>query len=286
MNNALKTTALLGLLTGLLILIGVLSLRWVPKFRDLAERASGRRFVQVLVFTPLLILTVDILGMPTTLYGHWLSVRYDQSVQSWPSWFWDWTKGELIGIVISVILIWILFGVIRRSPTRWWFYFWLASLPILLFLFFIAPLVIQPLFFKFEPLQKTQPALVQEIGKVVKRGGLEIPPEKMFEMKASEKLKSVNAYVTGFGASKRVVVWDTTLARMTPDQTLFVFGHEMGHYVLGHIFKLITFTALVLLLFLFLGYRCLGWVLERWGERWAIRGTEDWASLPDRKSVV
>jgi Zn-dependent protease with chaperone function len=265
---------------GLLILTLVLSLRWAPKFRDWAERASRRRFVQVLVFVPLLTLTLDLLGLPTTLYRQWLSLRYDQSIQSWPSWFWDWTKAELIGIVISVLLIWILYAVIRRSPARWWFYFWLASLPIVLFIFFISPLVIQPLFFKFEPLQKTQPALVQEIGKVVQRGGLEIPPERMFEMIASEKLKDVNAYVTGFGASKRVVFWDTTLAAMTHEQALFVFGHEMGHYVLGHVFRYLGFIALVLLLILCLGYRFVGGLLDRWGERWAIRGVDDWASLP------
>jgi len=265
---------------GLLVLIALLSLRWVPKLRDLAERASRRRFLQVLVFAPLLALTIDILGLPTALYGQWLRLRYDQSVQSWPSWFWDWTKGELIGIVISAILIWILYGVVRRSPTRWWLYFWLASLPIVLFIFFISPLVIDPLFYKFEPLQKSQPALVQEVGKVIKRGGLEIPPERMFVMNASEKMKSVNAYVTGFGASKRVVFWDTTLARMTPEQALFVFGHEMGHYVLGHVFRFQGFIALVLLFILYLGYRFMGRLLDRWGERWSIRGVDDWASLP------
>jgi len=265
---------------GLLILLVVLGLRWAPKFRDWAERASGRRFVQALVFVPLLFLATDLLGLPTSIYRQVLALRYEQSVQSWPSWFWDWTKAELIGLVISVILIWILYAVIRRSPTRWWFYFWLSSLPIILLLIFIAPVVIQPLFFKFEPLAKTQPALVEEVTKVVARGGLEIPPERMFEMKASEKLKAVNAYVTGFGASKRVVFWDTTLARMTQPQALFVFGHEMGHYVLGHIYRRLAFTAAVLLLFLYLGYRFLGRLLERWGGRWAVRGVDDWASLP------
>ncbi|MFQ5696362.1 MAG: M48 family metalloprotease, partial [Terriglobia bacterium] len=130
------------------------------------------------------------------------------------------------------------------------------------------------------PLEENQPELVAKIEQVTQRGGLEIPRERMFEMKASEKLKSVNAFVTGFGASKRVVVWDTTLEKMTPAQTLFVFGHEMGHYVLGHIMKGIAFIAAVLLLFLYLGYRGLGWALGRWGERWRIRGVDDWASLP------
>ncbi len=154
------------------------------------------------------------------------------------------------------------------------------SLPIIVFLLFLSPYVIQPLFFDFQPLADTQPKLVAEISRVVERGGLEIPPERMFEMNASEKLKSVNAYVTGFGASKRVVVWDTTIEKMTIPQALFVFGHEMGHYVLGHILKSMAFIAGLLLVFLYLGYRGLHWALDRWGLRWDLRGADDWASLP------
>ncbi len=265
---------------GLLVLGVILGLRFAPRFRDWAQAASRRRFLQVLVYTPLLLLTLGVLGLPTSVYGQYLSKKYDQSVQSWPSWFWDWSKGQLIGLVIGVILIWILYGVIRRSPRRWWFYFWLASLPILLLLLFITPYVIQPLFFDFEPLADTQPELVAQVSQVVERGGMDIPPERMFLMKASAKTKSVNAYVAGLGASKRVVFWDTTLEKMTREQSLFVFGHEMGHYVLGHIWKSIAFIAGVLLIFLYLGYRGLHWALGRWGPRWAIHGVDDWASLP------
>jgi STE24 endopeptidase len=102
----------------------------------------------------------------------------------------------------------------------------------------------------------------------------------MFEMKASEKLNSLNAYVTGIGASKRVVVWDTTMQKMTTPEILFVFGHEMGHYVLGHVWIGILFAMAVILVFLFLGYHAMHWALGRWGARWRIGGIDDWASLP------
>ena len=115
---------------------------------------------------------------------------------------------------------------------------------------------------------------------MVARGGLAIPHDRMFEMKASEKLKSVNAYVTGLGASKRVVVWDTTLQKMNAGQTLFVFGHEMGHYVLRHIWLSIPVSCLLILASLFAGYHGMHRALARWKERWSIRGMEDWASLP------
>jgi len=265
---------------GLVVLLLVLGWRWAPKFGDWAQRASGRRIFQAAVYAPLLLLTLGILTLPADIYGHWLSRRYAQSVQGWGSWAWDWTKGQFIGLVIGAILVWILYAIIQRSPRRWWFYFWLASLPLLVILEFLAPVVIEPMFFKFEPLAAKQPALAAGIEKVVARGGLVIPSERIFEMKASEKLKSVDAYVTGIGASKRVVVWDTTISKMTQPEILFVFGHEMGHYVLGHIAKGIAFASSVLLVFLFLGFRGLNWALRRWGQRWAISGVDDLASLP------
>ena len=123
----------------------------------------------------------------------------------------------------------------RWSPRRWWVYFWIATLPIIIIVIFLQPLVIDPLFNKFEPLQNKYAALAGPMEKVIHRAGLDIPRERMFLMYASAKTNQVNAYVTGFGASKRVVVWDTTIQKMTPDETVFIFGHEAGHYVLNHI---------------------------------------------------
>lgn len=269
-----------GVAYSLLLLFAILSLRIAPLFRDWAERVSRRRFVQALVFVPLLLLTIDALELPLEAYHHHLAVNYDISVQGWGSWFWDWTKGELIQFVIASILVYILYGVIRRSRRRWWLYFGLASLPILAFLLFISPLAIDPLFNKFEPLEVSRPSLVAEIEKVVTHGGLDISRERMFEMKASEKVKAINAYVTGVGASKRVVVWDTAIANMTTPQTLFVVGHEMGHYVLGHIPKSIAFAGALIIVGLFLVHLAVNRTLDRRQRRWALRGLEDWASLP------
>jgi STE24 endopeptidase len=265
---------------GLIVLLLVLRWKLAPKFRDWAERTSRTRFLQAAIYAPLLLLTLGVLGLPTAVYGQWLSRSYGISVQGWGSWAWDWTKGQLIGFVLGIILVWILYAVIRRSAQRWWFYFWLCTIPILLFVFFISPWVIDPLFFKFEPLQPKQPELVTTLENVVHRAGMNIPPDRMYLMKASEKLNALNAYVTGFGASKRVVVWDTTLAKMKSAETAFVFGHEMGHYVLGHIPKAITFLAVVFLVLFYLGYRFIGGMLARWGVGWEIRGVDDWASLP------
>jgi len=201
-------------------------------------------------------------------------------VQSWGSWFLDWTKGELITLVLGTFAIWVFYAVVRKSPQRWWLYFWLLSLPLIVMLIFVTPVVIDPMFNHFEPLEAKQPQLVPEIEKVVKRGGLDIPRSRMFEMRASDKVTTLNAYVTGVGASKRVVVWDNTAREMTTPQTLFVFGHEQGHYVLHHMWKGIAFFALLFLVLLYLGYRAINWILARCGEKWDVRAVGDWASFP------
>jgi STE24 endopeptidase len=272
--------ALIGFVYGLFVLWLILRWKLGARYRDWAEKFSSRRFLQALVFSPLLLLTVAILTLPLDIYGEVIEKQFGISVQGWRSWSWDWIKAELISLVIFTILIWLLYLVIRRSPRRWWFYFWLVSLPILLFIFFISPWVITPLFNKFEPLQQKDPELTAALEKMVQRAGEDIPPERMFWMGAAEKTTSLNAYVTGFGASKRIVVWDTTIAKMNTAQVVFVAGHETGHYVLQHVYKLLGFFALLLLVLLYLGYRMMGWVLARWGAGWAIRGLDDWASLP------
>ncbi len=269
-----------GAIYGILVLLVILQRGLPARFRDWAERASPHRFVQAMVFVPLITLTADLLSLPLGVYGQHLERIYDQSVQSWPSWFWDWTKGEFVAFVIMIPLVFILYAVIRRRARRWWFYFWLASIPILFTVMFLEPFVVEPLFFEFQPLAKRHAALVGELQKVVIRGGLVIPPDRMFEMKASEKLNSLNAYVTGLGASKRVVVWDTTMAKMTTPETLSVFGHEMGHYVLGHVRDSLILAALFALILLFIAYHALHWMLRRWAGRWNIRNEGDWASLP------
>ena len=271
---------LVGSFYGIIVLWLVLHWKLAAKFRDWAEKFSARRFMQAFMFTPPLFLTVALLESPTAIYEHIVSRRYGLSVEGWGALAWDYTKGILIFMVLGSILIWILYGVIRRSPRRWWFYFWLASLPILVILAFAEPFVLEPLFFKFAPLQEKYPGLVTQIEHVVERSGQTIPPERIFWMKASDRTPLMNAYVTGLGASRRIVVWDTTIEKETPPEIVAVVGHEMGHYVLGHVWKGLVFSMAVLFVLLYLGYRSVGWLLARGGPRWGVRGVDDWASLP------
>lgn len=274
-----------GFAWGVIVLLLVLAWRLAPKYRDWAEHATRVRFLQAVIFTPILLLTIAVIELPVDIYGHWLSRNYGISIESWASWFGDWAKSQGLSLILGIFLVWILYAIIRRSPRRWWLYFWLAALPILFFVIFLTPMVIDPMFNQFEPLQKTDPQLVTALEEVVHRAemnhaGMNIPPDRMFLMKASEKTNAVDAYVTGIGASKRVVVWDTTIQKMTVPETMFVFGHEMGHYVLNHVYKGLVFGALLALVLLYIGFHAILWTLGRRSSRWSIRSTDDWASLP------
>lgn len=278
-SRAGYTLYFVSYLVSITALLLILRLGVAARFRDFAEHVTGRRWLQAFVFVPLLILTLDIFDLPVRLYWHSLSLRYEQSVQRWGSWFWDWTKEELVGTFFALILALILFAAIRRSPRRWWLYFWFAALPIILGTIFIGPLVIDPMFHKFEALDKEHPQLVDAIQKVTQNAGVPIPRDRIFLMRASEKSNQINAYVTGLGASKRVVVWDTTLQKTSKEEALFIIGHELGHYVLGHVWKWFFFGAAALLCALYLIFRGLHWMLGGWGRDWRLYGLEDWASL-------
>jgi STE24 endopeptidase len=249
------------------------------RFRDWAESVSDKRWVQALVFVPLLVLTVDVVALPLRIYGHILSLRYEMSVQSWGSWTLDWGKEQVLMAGFGLIFALILSALIPRSPRRWWLYLWFAALPVVMIIIFISPWFIDPLFNKFEPLQASNPDLVAAIEILTRHAGVPIPADRMFLMRASEKTNAVDAYVTGLGASKRVVIWDTTIQKATPDETLFIVGHELGHYVLGHIWKGFLFASALLLIGFYALFRALHWVLGRWGGEWRIYGPEDWAAF-------
>ncbi len=269
-----------GVVLGIALPIALLELGVSARLRDLAERISRRRAVQAVVFVPLLLLAIALVSLPVDVYRQHVMRAYGLSVQGWGGWLGDWTKGRLVTWAIAVPMVFGLYAIVRRSPERWWLYFWLLTVPVVVLLVFVTPVVLDPLFNTFEPLETTQPQLVEPIERVAERGGLEIARSRLFEMKASEKVTTYNAYVTGLGATKRVVVWDNTARDLSIPQTQFIFGHELGHYVLGHVYQEVAFALVVLLGGFWLGRRLVSGLLARWSDRWGVRGLDDWASLP------
>jgi Zn-dependent protease with chaperone function len=232
--------------------------------RDWVRRVSARRFVQCVLFASVFLAAVRVLEFPLDYYwGFTLEHRYDLSTQGFGSWMADWAKDLGLTAVAGIILVWVFYWLVRRSPRRWWLYFWLASIPITLAFILIEPYVVEPLFYRFTPLEKTQPALTDRIEKMLGHAGLAIPRSRIYEMNASAKTRLVNAYVSGLGASKRVVVWDTTLEKLDSDQTLLVLGHEAGHYVLHHIPKEFALDETLFLVLFYVGFLLINRIVAR-----------------------
>lgn len=263
----------------LLVLLFILRAGWAAKFRDWAERFSSRRFLQAAVFCPLLFLTLDLASLPFRIWWHAQVRGYGLSVQGWFSWLLDWAKSEAITLAIATFAGWMLYELIRRSPRRWWMGAWVAAVLLTIAGVYAEPLLIEPLFYDFQPLAVSHPALAQDVERVAARAGVTIPQDRILEMSASRKLNELNAYVSGIGGAKRVVFWDTLLARMDEPESLSVFGHELGHYVLDHSWQAIGLSAIGLGFTLPLLAWLFAIVMRSRAARWHIRGLRDWVAL-------
>ena len=231
------------------------------------ERIGSRGWTRGVFYFAAILIVVWLTGLPLSMYGHHVERSYGISVEGWGGWFNDAAKGLGFAIVVATPLLLLFNWIVRRWPRRYWLGAWVVTLPILVIVFFVEPLV-EPLFEKYEPLNAHHPALVAELEKVVARTGTEIPPSRMYLMKASLKTNGLNAYVTGIGATKRIVVWDTTAGRISDDEIMFIFAHECGHYVLHHVVKGMVLLAGFLFFAYWLCARLGTWMVGRFGERW------------------
>jgi Zn-dependent protease with chaperone function len=171
----------------------------------------------------------------------------------------------LLGAPLMLFFHWI----VRIAPRRFWLWAWIASMPLMV-LGTVATPFLEPVFNEFEPLGRNHADLVTQLEKVVARTGTEIPVNRMFLMKASLKSNGLNAYVSGMGATKRIVVWDTTAGRIPDDEILFIFGHESGHYVLHHIGKELAGSAIFLFFLFWCCARVAAWLAARFAGRWGL----------------
>jgi Zn-dependent protease with chaperone function len=258
-----------GSLWGLAMLWLLLASRAAAGLAAWAERIAPRRWVQGLVFFALLIVLLSAANLPLDGYAHHVSLSYGISVQGWGSWLGDMAKAWGLSVLVGAPVLLLFSWIVRRWPRRFWLGAWAAAVPLMVLSVFVSPLL-EPIFNQFEPLTGSNPALVAELEKVVARMGTNIPPARMFLMKASAKTNGLNAYVSGIGATKRIVVWDTTAGRIPNDEVLFIFGHESGHYVLHHIPKALLGSA-AFLFFVFWGCAGFaGWLVRRFGARWGL----------------
>ncbi len=247
----------------------VLARGWAARLAAWTERTVRRRWLQGLAFFAVLLILLTVADLPLDGFSHQVSRAYGISVQGWGGWALDMAKALGLTVLIGSPLMLLFNGIVSRWPRRYWLWAWMAAVPLMVAGTFLSPLL-EPVFNKFEPLAESNPALVAQLEKVVARTGTQIPADRMYLMKASLKTNGLNAYVSGIGATKRVVVWDTTAGRIPNDEVLFIFGHESGHYVLHHIPEGLAVSA-VSAFFVFWGCAGFaGWLVRRFGPGWRV----------------
>jgi STE24 endopeptidase len=272
-------------LWGIAFLWLLLATRAAAGIESWVGRVSAHRWLQGLIFFAIFFILLALANLPLDIYGHHLSTSYGISVQGWGSWFGDQAKALALTILLGAPVLLLFNWIVSRWPRRYWFGIWLITLPLILISIFVAPLL-EPLFNKYEPLSKHHAALVDKLETVVARTGTNIPPDRMFLMFASLKTNGLNAYVNGIGATKRIVVWDTTAGRIPDDEVMFVFGHESGHYVLNHIPKQLAGMAAALF---FVYWACSGfaaWLARRYGASWHLRSGPGHSALSTRAGFL
>jgi STE24 endopeptidase len=268
---------LFDFLVGAGIAILLLQSRLSARIRDWAVQRSRWRGPQDLIYFILFTLITSAIQFPLLVYeGYIREHKYGLATQTFGPWMKDQLVGLGVGLVLGAIGVVILYWVVRRVGKSWWVWGAGVSVVLLIFTSLIAPVYIAPLFNDFKKLEN--PKIKDPILSLARANG--IPATEVYEVDASRQSTRVSAYVSGFLGSERIVLNDNLLNRCTPEEIQSVMGHEMGHYVLHHIYKDVLFFALLFVTgFAFLNWG-MHWALARWGERWGVREITDVAALP------
>ncbi|MFY3793105.1 M48 family metallopeptidase [Ureibacillus sp. MALMAid1270] len=228
------------------------------------------------IYLFLLSLLTFVVFFPINYFRYTLSKSYGISTQEFSSWMRDNIIDFWVNFVITVIVISVLYWLIKKSTKKWWFYAWLLTIPFSIFLMYIQPVIIDPLYNEFYPLQDKE--LEAKILSLAQEA--DIPAEHVFEVNMAEKTNALNAYVTGVGDNSRIVLWDTTLNRLSDEEILFIMGHEMGHYVEKHIYIGIVGYVLMMFVGLWLISKILPWLIQKYGKELKIKSLKQIHSLP------
>jgi STE24 endopeptidase len=246
------------------------------KMRDLSARVTARPFLMAMVYIAVITVVIALIDFPLAYYSSFaVPHQFGLSNQTFGAWMGDQLKALGVSLVIGAVVGALALYAIRRFR-NWWIALWLGSIPLILLLVVIQPVVLDPLFNKFEPLKNAQ--LRQKLLDLASRAGIE--GGRVYQVDKSKQTKTLNAYVNGIGPTARIVMWDTLLAEMTEDEVLAVMGHEMGHYALEHMWKGLAFGIALSFFGFFIGQKIHDRGLARYGTRWGITGPGDPASVP------
>jgi len=259
---------------GLAFLFVLLLSGWNAVLRDWAYRAAFQNYtLSVFFYVFLLMLGGKFLVIGLDYYGLRLERSFHLSSQKTRSWLWDETKGFLVGLLFAVIIAELLYFTIRQSPQHWWLISWAMFMGLFVILAQVAPLILFPIFYKFEPLENED--LKQRLVRLSESAGTKV--RGIYKWHLSEKSRKANAALTGLGATRRIILADTLLDHYSPEEIEAVLAHELGHHVHKHILKSIFVQAGIMLF----GFWAANYVLHLSIERWAMFDTlSDFSNLP------
>ncbi|HEV8631018.1 MAG TPA: M48 family metallopeptidase [Thermoanaerobaculia bacterium] len=264
-------------LWGLLVPLALLFTGFSAWLRTQSRRVGRNWFFTIAVFGVLFTLVTFVLDLPLAWYVDFVRQHaYGLSDQTPAKWWSDAGKGLLLSCLFTGLFLWVPYLLLRKAPKRWWLYTGLLAIPLLIAVLVVEPIWIEPLFNKFGPMKDK--ALEARILALADRAGIE--GSRVYEVDKSVDTKTVNAYVTGILGTKRIVLWDTILQKLQPSQVLLVMGHEMGHYVLGHVPQLLALASLLVLLGLWTIHRTAAGLIARYRDRFGFSELADVASLP------
>ena len=273
-NRARRRLEIADLLLGLTLLVVLLETGWTGVLRDWAYRAAFQNYTLALfLYVLMLLLIAKVVSLGLDYYGFRLEHHYNLSNQGTRAWLKDEAKGFGVGLVLAAVVAELLYLTIRESPGHWWLIAWALFLVLFIVLAQLAPLILFPIFYKFEPLDDEE--LKGRLVKLGERAGTRV--RGIYKWHLSEKSKKANAALTGLGRTRRIILADTLLDNYSPDEIEAVLAHELGHHVHRHILKSILVQAAITLLGFYAANTVLHWAIERWAM---FDTLSDFANLP------
>ncbi len=258
------------------VLVALLRLGIGIRLRRFASKVTVRLFLIAVIAFVLFALVLAGLSLPFVwLSTFWVPRHFGVSGQSMGLWAADRAKELAVGLAVGAPLAALALAAIRRLK-NWWLWLWLASVPLAIAAQVVVPVAFDPLFNTFEPLRDQK--LQQELLALASKAGID--GGRVYEVDRSRQTNALNAYVNGLGPTKRIVLWDTIIAVMDRDELEFVMAHEMGHFVLNHIWRMMAVGLALLFVALWACQRIVGLAVARWGPRWGFTSPGDPAALP------
>ena len=266
-----------GALVGILVDFLILQSRLSARFRDWAERVTRRKWLQPALYALPYIIVGFLIALPWTIYTDFFrEQQYDLMSLDFGSWFGEQMVGLVISLIMFPLLVMAIFAVIRRAPKTWWIW---GTGVIAIFLFIgmmLGPIFISPLFNEYN--EMAEGPMRDKI--VAMAAEYDIPAENIYVFDQSKQHKRISANVSGIGPTIRISLNDNLLERTDPDEVAAVMGHELGHYVLGHIWRTVFILSLIMAVGLFVTALVAPRLIERHGGKWGVRSISDPAAIP------